>query len=319
MIFYQITILAALSWIGHIGLEKLSVYFIAGFLLMTFSYAYGNGRVSIIKHALPSTMLASANASFSFITTLIGIMGPSISGFILMLSDLHNGFLVTAFAFTLAFIVTLLLKTEESESNLPSTPFWKDLQEGILELRRNRSLWHITLLVIFLNSTSGMFDAMTVFFAKDQLHLESSQLGLVLSSAGIGGLIGSLIIGSCRRRFRTGQLLGASIFFLSIAYFLMFSANGILVMSLALFLEGGFGTILNVCIWTFRQESTPSHLIGRISGLTGSIFKLGMVFTIFGSGWIANWLGASSVFLFASIANLLIFGVYLLLPLKHLE
>jgi hypothetical protein len=36
-----------------------------------------------------------------------------------------------------------------------------------------------------------------------------------------------------------------------------------------------FGSVIgNVCVWGYRQESTDSQYIGRVPGLTGSIFKL---------------------------------------------
>ncbi|MCK9912160.1 MFS transporter, partial [Microbacteriaceae bacterium K1510] len=126
--------------------------------------------------------------------------------------------------------------------------------------------------------------------------MDNSQLGLVLSATGLGGLIGSTLVDYLRKRFTTGRLLGTTIFSLAIADFIMYLANSIWVMCLSLFLIGLVGTIENICIWTFRQETTPSHLIGRISGITGSIFKLGMVFTIFGSGWISEYAGTSYVF-----------------------
>lgn len=60
-------------------------------------------------------------------------------------------------------------------------------------------------------------------------------------------------------------------------------------------------------------------MIGRISGITGSIFKLGMVFTIFGSGWIAELFDASYVFLGAAIMSIGIFIAYRNLSLWHLR
>lgn len=95
-------------------------------------------------------------------------------------------------------------------------------------------------------------------------------------------------------------------------------ADSIWLMCLSLFFSGMVGTIESICIWTFRQETTPAHMIGRISEITGSIFKLGMVFTIFGSGWMTEWLGSWTVFLAAAIGNLLIFLVYRRLSLWNL-
>jgi predicted MFS family arabinose efflux permease len=135
----------------------------------------------------------------------------------------------------------------------------------------------------------------------------------------MGGLVGSSLVSYCRKHFPTGRLLGTTIFLLAAAYLIMYFADNVWVMCLSLFLSGMIGTIESICIWTFRQETTPAHLIGRISGITGSIFKLGMVFTIFGSGWVSELLGTAYVFLAAAVANLLIFLVYRRLSLWDLK
>jgi hypothetical protein len=44
----------------------------------------------------------------------------------------------------------------------------------------------------------------------------------------------------------------------------------------------------NVCVWSYRQESTSLALIGRVSGITGSLFKLLMPLTLWLSGALAG-------------------------------
>jgi hypothetical protein len=68
-----------------------------------------------------------------------------------------------------------------------------------------------------------------------------------------------------------------------------------------------FQTVSTICIWTFRQESTPHHMIGRISGITGSLFKLGMPLAIWGSGWISELSNPAAVFGIAALCNVIIF------------
>ena len=72
---------------------------------------------------------------------------------------------------------------------------------------------------------------------------------------------------------------------------------------LAIFGFGFLTAVQNILIWSFRHESTPAPLIGRVSGITGSIFKLGMPFAIYGAGWLANVSGAGSVFVTCGIAQ----------------
>ncbi|HYK75159.1 MAG TPA: MFS transporter, partial [Pseudoneobacillus sp.] len=305
-ILFQMLILFGLFFSIEWGIHSNLLFYLCGFLLMMFSYAYFNARASIVKLSLPNEMLISANSSFNFISTLIGIMGPAITGVILMLSSLHVGLLITAVAFVFVFLILLLLKTDESDSRSVREGFWKELKEGWVELYRNKTLWLITLTVIFLNSTAGMVDTTVIFYAKDVLSLTDAKLGLLLSFAGVGGLVGSLIVGKVRARWSTGPIIIVTTLLIGLSYILLFS-HIYMVVGMGLLLNGLFSTISNVCIWTFRQESTPQQLIGRISGITGSVFKLGMPFAIFAAGWISELTHPEFVFLLAFVGNIIIF------------
>ncbi|MGG4493444.1 MFS transporter [Brevibacillus reuszeri] len=317
MVFGQMVLLFSLYGLTETGHAQVIHYYIAGFLLMAFNYGFNNARVSMIKQVVPTPLLTSANARFSFMSTFIEIMGPAITGFILLLSSLHSGLLITGIAYLLAWIAISLL--ERTDVSVQATGgFWQEFKAGWKELLGNRPLWLITLLVIFLNATSGMYDAMIIFFAKDHLKLENSELGLVLSVAGVGGLLGSSVVAKLRRRFPIGKIMGMTILLLGLSYLLMVFASSAWVLCLSLFLTGLISTIESICIWTFRQETTPAHMIGRISGITGSIFKLGIVFSIYGSGWMTVWLGPWVVFLTAAVGNVVIFFVYRRLSLWRL-
>lgn len=317
MVFGQMILLFLLYGLTESGHAQVFHYYVAGFFLMAFNYGFHNARVSMIKQVVPTPLLTSANARFSFMSTFIEIMGPAITGFILLLSTLHTGLLITGTAYLLAFMAISFL--DRTDAPIPSQGgFLQELRNGWKELLGNRPLWQITVLVIFLNATSGMYDAMIIFFAKDHLKLDNSTLGLVLSVAGLGGLLGSSVVAYLRRRYPIGRIMGMTILLLGCSYLLMVFAQSTWVLCLSLFLTGLISTIENVCIWTFRQETTPAHMIGRISGITGSIFKLGIVFSIYGSGWMTLSLGPWAVFLAAAVGNLVVFLVYRRLALWKL-
>lgn len=307
MIFLQIVILFVLYLSIQFGRHSVFLFYICGFFLMTFSYAFFNARMSMVKQALPNELLTSANASFNFISTFIGIMGPALTGLILMLSSLHAGLLITALSFCFAYIILLWIKTAETPSLAQTQGFWKELKEGWIELYQNKVLWFITIAVIFLNSTAGMIDTTIIYYSKDVLRLTDGELGILLSSAGVGGLIGSFIIGRIRKKWSTGMITTITTLLIGFTYLMMFLSNSFILLGIALLFNGLFSTISSVCIWTFRQESTPNHLIGRISGITGSMFKLGMPFAIYGAGWISALAQPSNVFLLAFVGNIFIF------------
>jgi predicted MFS family arabinose efflux permease len=315
MVFLQGVILFILFLTIQYSQPPTIIFYISGFLLMSFSYAFFNARASMVKLALPNEMLTSANASFNLVSNFIGIMGPALTGLILMLSSLHVGLLITAISFMFSFVILLFVRADENIGLSRKEGFWKEWKEGWIELYRNRTLFLVTVAVVFLNCTAGMVDTTIIFFAKDSLKLTDGQLGLLLSTLGIGGLMGSLVIGWVRSKWSTGVVTTVTTLLLGFTYLLMFFAENAYTLGIALLLNGILGTISSLCIWTFRLESTPHHMIGRITGITGSAFKIGMPFAIFAAGWISELANPSWVFLLSFAGNLLIFAFCRFSPL----
>ena len=84
-----------------------------------------------------------------------------------------------------------------------------------------------------------------------------------------------------------------------------------LVLTAILCVEAFSTTIFVVLIWTLRQETTPVEVIGRVAGITGSLFKVGMPFAIVGAGFLSEYSGTPAVFAACAILNLAMFGVLL--------
>lgn len=303
----QSGVLFALHAYTQLHEPSLVVFYAAGFFLMLLGYAYGNAKIAAVKWALPTPLLTSANASLTFLDTLVQVMGPAISGAILFLSSLYHGLLITAVAFLAALIVLARVNLDEAPRAHQSRSFFRELREGWIALRNNQPMWVITWLVVFLNSTSGAFEAMLIFFAKDELRWSTALVGIVLSCAGFGGLFGSLAVRRFRERWGLGHGLAVTIIALAPAYALTAALKSPWTVGAAVFAFGMVATIQNILIWTFRHETTPAPLIGRVSGITGSIFKLGMPFAIFGAGYLAAIAGARSVFVACGIAQVFVF------------
>jgi predicted MFS family arabinose efflux permease len=283
------------------------VFYVTGFCLMLLGYAYSNAKIAAVKWALPTRLLTPANASLTFVQTLMQVMGPAISGAILFLSSLYFGLLITAIVFLVALLVLSRLQLVEAPLAAQKKSFARELREGWLVLRKNRSMWVITWFVVFMNSTGGAYEAMLIFYAKDELLWNTALVGTVLSFAGVGGLLGSLAVARIRERWGLGRTMAMTIIALAPVYAITALCRSPWAVGFALFGFGFITTVENVLIWSFRHESTPAPLIGRVSGITGSIFKLGMPFAIFGAGWLADFSGAGTVFVACGIGQIFVF------------
>lgn len=307
----QMLLLFGLFAYAQLGPPSHQVFYGAGFLLMMFSYGYINARISSVKWALPTAMMTSANAKFTFIQTLMQVMGPAISGAILFLSSLYYGLLITALMYLAALLVLPRLQLQETPAPARQRRFWQELREGWQELRANKPLWLLTWFVSFFNATAISFELMIIFHVKDELLWSTAQVGIVLSCAGIGGLVGSLSAERLRAALGLGTCLALSLVVLTLTYSLTGISSAAWTVGVAMFCCGFMTTLQNICIWAYRHETTAAPLMGRVSGMTGSIFKIGVPLALFGSGLLADVAGARAVFVLCGVVQVGVFiGFY---------
>ena len=204
----------------------------------------------------------------------------------------------------------LRFEEEHMKDRKTKKTVWADLIEGWKILKANRDLWVLTWIVAVTNAAEGIYSSMIIFFAKDSLQMSSGEIGVVLSCIGAGSLIANTLVTRLREKFRSGRVMGVMLVFVAAAYALMYFATNMYMMALSVFMEGFFATIYVVMIWSVRQETTEAHVMGRVSGITGSIFKLLMTIDILAAGWLVEWMPVSYVFLISMALNLLMFVVF---------
>ncbi|MEM9787696.1 MAG: hypothetical protein AAF801_14425, partial [Pseudomonadota bacterium] len=78
------------------------------------------------------------------------------------------------------------------------------------------------------------------------------------------------------------------------------AAPTLLILFVVSFCEGAVSIFYDIGIWSYRQESTEAAHMGRVAGITGAIFKLGMPPVIFLAGWLADADALTSVFVLAT-------------------
>lgn len=307
----QMLLLFGLFAYAQLGPPSHQVFYAAGFTLMMLSYGYINARISSVKWALPTALMTSANAKFTFIQTLMQVMGPAISGAILFLSSLYYGLLITALMYLAALLVLPRLQLQETPVPAGQRRFWQELREGWRELRANQPLWVLTWFVSFFNATAISFELMIIFHVKDELLWSTAQVGIVLSCAGVGGLMGSLSAERLRAALGLGTCLALSLVVLTLTYSLTGISSAAWTVGVAMFCCGFMTTLQNICIWAYRHETTAAPLMGRVSGMTGSIFKIGVPLALFGSGLLADVAGARAVFVLCGVVQVGVFiGFY---------
>jgi predicted MFS family arabinose efflux permease len=176
--------------------------------------------------------------------------------------------------------------------DLPSRPaaggaFWPAFREGWRVLRANRPLWHVAWVIVATNGSAGVVEVLFLFRARDQLQLAPALLGVMVAIAAAGGIAAGMWAGAVRRRIGLGRLLAGAMTFEAASIAILATADSVPALLASLTLNSFAQVTGNVCVWGYRQESTASEHIGRVSGVTGSLFKLGMPLALVASGQLA--------------------------------
>lgn len=306
----------AVRWLSN----PLYALFPCAFLMMAFNYGYHNARIGMMKNVLPQQMQNTATARMSSLYSLLETVGPVLSGGLLLLSALHNVFLLIAVMYLLAF---WQLNKLEFKPSLPVAhqSVFSALKEGWLILYVNKNMWHITLVVMVINTTGAIFWIQAIYFAKAELALNHMEVGYLIAASGVGGLLGSFTADRARKRIGLGALLILSIVLeafgflflalLSQSYLLQgVSGEHIVIVEKGLLMAAflwvsAIGVYSSICIWSYRQEAFEEKHLGRVAGITGSLFKLLMPFGLAASGYLVAKFGIPTLFVACFVSQVL--------------
>lgn len=295
--------------------QELSLWtlYVLGFLLSSLGYMIGSATNAILPQLFDKEYMTDIQSKFAMIYTLISIIGPGILG--AMLLWVAND--VFLWLFLACHILTTIIVQFVEKVPTPirqQSTIIQDLKEGIVELIGNRSLFIQTWTIFFGNFASSLIIGVLTFYALDQLHLTKKELGLMLTIAACGGILGAKIIHPLRKKLRRGQIYTYSTFAEVFILALMFFANQWIMLGILLGLRTAISTMTNIVYLALRQETTPNHLLGRVAGTSSMIMKLALPVGLFIGGIWADTLPIPPIFLISAL--IILFNVFLLMKVK---
>ena len=259
--------------------------------------------------------LMNAIALNSTIFNLARVVGPAIGGAVLALLGATWCFALNGVSF-LAVIVALLLMRLPASVNAPSRePLTAQIRAGLRYAYEHRATRAIILLVGMASLFGMSYAVLLPAFAVDVLHAGETGLGAMNAAAGVGALIGSLVVASMASFRHKGWVLTAG----SLAFpigLLLFSFSRSFVLSLAFLMLIGLAIVIqNATCNTLVQSSVPDELRGRVMAVYMLMFFGTSPFGSLQAGAIAQALGPTAgVAVGAGIVLLFAVGIYFAAP-----
>lgn len=308
-LFLQGICLVLAYFLAVSGHSYMYALFLIIFIVSTCSYCYYISQMIILKSSVSKDNINLATARLSSVNNFFDAIGPAFSGVALLFFSIYYPLLGISFLFILAAFFISRLDWRE-EVVYEKKPMIASIVESWQLLKEYKNLYYLSWLIMFLNVFGGMFEIQMLFLVIDQFQFKSHQIGFLFSLAGMGAFVGAFFAPYIRKSFGLGRTLLLTAF-LEGSMFLFFALLKTEVsLYVSFFISTMMGMITSICIWSYRSEIVDVKYLGRIAGITGSIFKIGLPLGLATSGYLASLAGSFNFLLFCGVLQILIVAFY---------
>lgn len=284
-----------------------------------------------VAQAIDRTRLAFANGVLSAAGSAGSVLGPTLGGLLVGVSNLHLPFLVVSATSALAFVGSLFLPKPPAETAAEATASTEAPAEtstaglaGTAEPAVGRRFaWSAAtkiLVLLFLIQTSfqagfGAFITTYAVFAQQRLGWATTEVGLVFSAFGLGSiLLGPVLANLADRRGRRDvAILGSALVLLFPIVFVAELPRPVLYL---VSVVGGAGvTALEASYFALLADATDGGRRGRAYGWISALSSLGIVVGATGASQLWDRTGDVGLGLLTTAIGLaLVIGFLLLYP-----
>lgn len=242
-----------------------------GFITGTSRVWFDVARYALLPGILAETQLVDGNSKLFASEGAANLIGPSLGGFLVKLFSAANAIMADAFSFLVSAAAIFSLPSLRA-SEAPAERGWRgQLAAGFRYLFGHRIILENALFLTAFLLCQMMVQAVYVFYAQHELHLDAALTGIMFALAGTGPLIIGPLAPRIRRRFRMGRIL-VSVSFMAWMMMAILDVAPLFPKLVALVLVGltggldyGLGTLWNVVTISYRQAVIPSQLMSRVN------------------------------------------------------
>jgi MFS family permease len=260
---------------------------------------------SMVPQVVSESELPSASTLGGLQLTISGIVGPALAALLDPLVGPNFVFALNGVSFLLLAWAIRAGQQLPIPKGVPSEKFFESFTTV---LRNVRSVHRIQVVLVrsFLFALFiSVIPALIPVICLTQLHLNSSNLGLLFASMGVGSVIGAVfIISWLRARFSPDAIILSANLLLVSAYMLMAFIRRTDAFFVVAALAGVGWTMSASELWVAAQRAMPSWALGRMNATVimisqGAMALGGLIWasagTIFGAGY--TLFGAAILFL----------------------
>ena len=229
-------------------------------------------RQALIVELVGKEDLMSAIALNSSAFNAARVIGPAVAGAVIGALGVGICFFLNGVSYLAVIAGLLAMRLPRYERRPGGASAWAGLREVVAFIRSDRRVSTVVVLMGLFSIFGFPYLVMMPVFARDVLHRGAAGYGVMMTSVGIGALVGALGVALLGRQIPKGPTLiaaGGSFGVLLVA----FALSKVYLLSVALLaLTGGAMIVNNALANTTIQTLVPDALRGRLMGFYAFVF-----------------------------------------------
>jgi MFS family permease len=249
-------------------------------LIYAVLFLYGVGSsmnssadMALLPQLAPEELLGSANGLTQALIQGLRLITPTVGIGLLTLFGGGALAIMDASTFGVAIVCWSLIKVDETKPEPQGLAWRQETVAGFAFLTRTPILRQLTVALAVAIFGIGFFETLGMAISTVGLHHSPSWVGVIVTSMGVTGLIGGLVVGPLMKRFGAGMLCAIGLGLIALASLtIAVPVDAVVIASCVLF---GLGLPWIVAsAMTILQIHTPSELLGRVNGASGFVITV---------------------------------------------
>jgi MFS family permease len=245
-------------------------------------------RQAVVVEMVGRDHLLNAIALNSALVNLSRIVGPGIAGLLMGTVGIGFCFLLDALSYLVAIGSFLAMDLPRRLPPPATESRWQQLMAGFVEVHHNRRVRTLLLLLFFMGVFGWSAQTLMPAIAQDLLHFSELRYGVLMSTFGVGAIVGALIVaGRAGKNTSRLQVFGG-LWTLCAGALVVSVSRAFLPLSLGLAVAG-FGAVMFLSTSnTLIQTSVDDAIRGRVMGIWAVGFGGSLPLGALLSGWVAE-------------------------------
>jgi len=261
-------------------------------------------RQAFFVHMVGKEDLPNAIALNSSIFNGARVVGPAIAGFAIMLIGEGWCFFLNGLSFIAVLVALLMMRISAAEIKHDGESPVRSFVQGFRFAMADQPIRSALLLLCVLSMFGLQYSVFLPIYAHDILHGGSKALGLLMSAAGVGAVLGALQFAARTEYQGLAKWIAATSTTCAIGLLVFSQARVFWLCAAVLFGVGFAATSQMAATNTIIQERVPEQMRSRLMAVYATMFMGVMPIGALLAGGVAKQVGAPR--------TLLMFGVLML-------